>query len=722
MKRLFGILNLILCLELIIGPHFQGARIFSFDVAKAETCPAGLVMDSVLNRCITSDQQAAVMNATFSCNGDKECYKRLAEEELKKGEEEGKIPEAVANKGGLMGTAGKIAAIAGPLTVVMGGLKNKACFNPSGIAMIAGGVAFTAGNFMADRKHKKCLKKIRDDWEKNKAATTEKTSAGVSKVSMSQDQSEAFEMLAKAEDCMESSAKMKAGFYAASTLAFAASAVLALMMNPTEEAACTEGTTSNIKNLDFKVYAQTFYNIEQSQDLETVLLNAKTLENVKTQACATIEEYEILKSNFPITDSQDKELLLSSLKDFYRGLKSELTLMPQAHARLDQIPVGEGTNSAFEAAAPAVEAAPAVTTPAATPLKGALKMMNSRIGRAITSGVLAGLSAMMWMHAKKQAKVAANRAEFLRKMKEEFNDSVGAISCTEEERSVSANANCYCYTEDGQRNQARANSQVCQQLWTGQTLAEAGNYESLDFSNQRVCISASGAPDENCSCKATKNCMNAIPSMGNLGVGAISVASNGMKPLNDLANGQIGAGSINGAALLSGAARLLDQKKKLEDKMKLDPRKQKKAAQDFERSIMTAGAGAPSPLASNNSPLPMNMSPADAAAALEKELGDGRSFEQVSGSPALAQPGNSSPVDAEGFSLGIDNPAPISTDSQLAEVMAQDLNYGQNDITKSDSNLFQILTNRYQRSGMRRLFDDKSKVVPEPANQTDISK
>ncbi len=715
MKRLFGIMNLILCLELIIGPHFPGTRIFLLGLANAqETCPAGLVMDSTLNRCITSDQQAEIINATASCNGDKECYKRIAEEKLKEAEAEGKIPEAVANKGGLIGTAGKIAAIAGPLTVVMGAFKNTKCLNPSGIAMIAGGIAFTAGNFMADKKHKSCLKKIREDWEKNKAATTEQTSSGVTKVSMSQDQSEAFEMLAKAEDCMQSSAKMKAGFYAASTLAFAAAAVLALTgTGTTENGGCTQSASTetpapvepapiqdppadfigprsfnSIQVNDYKIVSQTIYNIEHSHNLESLFLNAQTLISTK-KSCASLEEYESYKETFTNSDKQTQSILMSYLKDIYQGMKSEFRIFPEAHA--------------------------------GDPLTGILGKLNSPTGRAIIGGVLAGLSAMMWMHAKKQAKVAANRAEFLRKMKEDFNNSVGAISCTEEERSVSANANCYCYTEGGQRNSARSNSQVCQQLWTGQTLAGPSDYNSLDFSNQRVCISASGAPDEACACKASKNCLNAIPSMGNLGLGAISVASNGMKPLNDLANGQIGAGSINGAALLSGAARLLDQRNKLADKMKLNPNKRKKLAQDFEKSIMTAGAGAPSPLASSSSSLPMNMSAADAASALEKELGGTRDFEQIKGSPAMAQPGNSNPGDIEGFSLGTPD-AIAPTDNQLAEAMAQDLNYGQNDITKSDSNIFQILTNRYQRSGMRRLFDENANATPEKANKNDISK
>ena len=696
MKKLFAILNLILCFELIVGPHFPGTRIFSSEVARAETCPAGLVMDSTLNRCITSDQKALLINASASCNGDKECYKRIAEEQFKKAEEEGKVVEAVKNKGGLIGTAAKVGAIAGPLTAVIGMVGKGKSASPSGIAMIAGGLAFFVGNIMADKKHKSCLKKIKDDWEKNKAATTDKTSTGVSKVSMSQDQSEAFEMMAKSEDCMKSSAKMKAGFYAAATLAYAASAVLAIMLKatpPEQTGGFIPGAVLVMAEpADSKVIAQAFYNIEKSKDLTALLSNVSTLENLEKKSCALLNENELMFNDLKQNDDFSNEVVVSFLKDIFRGLKSEFTFLQEAHA---------------------------------SPLSGILAKAQTPTGRAIIAGVLAGLTAMMWMHANKQAKVAGERAEFLRNMKKEFDEATGAISCTTEERSMSANANCYCYTEGGQRNQARANSQVCQQLFTGKTLAKAGDFNSLDFSNQRVCIAANGSADENCACKQTRSCLNAIPSIsggGNLGLGAISVASNGMKPLNDLVNGQIGAGSINGAAALSSAARLLDKKNELANKSRLDPKNSAKIAKDFQNAIVTAGAGTSTQSGSSSAPLPMNLSAADAMKAIEKQLGDeGRSFENINGSPALAQPGSSNTGDVEGFKLDTEEPAAIDTSAQVAEVMAQDLNYGQSDVTKSDSNLFQILSNRYQRSGMRRLFDDEGKAAPEPASKNEIS-
>ena len=727
MKKLFGILNLLICFELIVGPNFPGLRIFSVDGAKAETCPSGLVFDSTLNRCITSDQQATLINATASCNGDQECYKRLAEAELKKAEEEGKVAEAVKNKGGLMNGGAKILAIAAPLTIALGAVSGGGCINASGIAMIAGGLAFTVGDMMANSKHKKCLKKIREDWEKKKAATTEKTSSGVTKVSMSQDQSEAFEMLAKTEECMESSAKMKAGFYAASTLAFGASAVLAgievfspkpgdkvggCKSKPGADAPAKAtppapqppavrpppkplGGPVRVVELDIdqlKYMKQMKFNINSSADVSSLIANSYSL-STETKSCASIDQYSMIKDTLKGTEVESDKSLLDYFKMAYAGLKSEFTLVRSAEAN---------------------------------PLGAISSFMNKAETRLVLSGILAAMSAMMWQHAKKQARVAANRAEFLRGLKKEFDDANGAISCTSEERNLPSNANCYCYTEAGQRNTARTNSQICQQLFAGVGPSKPGDYSNLDFSNQKVCISNSGQPDENCACKSTRSCMNAIPgTTGNLGLGAISVASNGMKPVNDLANGNVGAGSINGAAALQAAARLLDQKKQLENKAKLNPNAQRKLASQIEKAIMTSGAGAANPLASSQSSLPMNMSPSDAAKALEKELsGEGRSFESINGAASVGQPGADAVEDGGGFSLENTQEQPVvSGDTEkLAEVMNQDFNYNNNDVTSSDSNLFQILSNRYQRSGMRRLFDDEGKTAPEAAAKTDITK
>ncbi|MFL5809995.1 MAG: hypothetical protein ACJ749_10775, partial [Flavisolibacter sp.] len=668
-----------------------------------------------------------------------------------------KVEEELKDKGGLFNKGIKAAAVALPLIIaaksLMGSTK---CLSVSKIAMAAGGVALFVGDMMSNKKHKSCLKKIQDDWEKKKAATAETTSSGVSKVSNAQAQSEAFEMLAKKEDCMKSASKMKAGFYAAATAAFATTAVLSTMeiINlHTKKAlvASTAGTPANAAAVADYTRYEAQVTCQAPPKEEAPVNNAPVdtpIDNTVTPAPSPVTQpptpsildqtevetthykpMEITKEYFANLKLMNSSQDVASFMVYYNSLNGNAfdnysSPSIDDYDSLNETFKGINTDQSFLSSLKMV-------------VSKALKELNPiqdahafSVGsfltrpepRAVVSGILTAWSAIMFMHANKQAKVSANRAEFLRKMKQDFNDANGAISCTAEERSMSANANCYCYTEDGQRNSSRTNSSVCQQLWTGQSLAQAGTYNGLDFSGQRVCISSSGAPDENCACAINRSCLNAIPgATGNLGLGAISVASQGLKPLNDLSNGQIGAGSINGAAALSAAAKLLDQKNKLASKAGLNSATQAKLAKQVEDGIMMAGAGAAAPSSlGSSSQFPMNMTPAQAAQALDKEFG-GRTFESIKGSPAVAQPGNSHPGSEPGFSLGNPEAVAPTTDQQVAEVMGQDFNYGQNDITKSDSNLFQILSNRYQRSGMRRLFDDKQTTAADPANKKDIT-
>jgi hypothetical protein len=54
--------------------------------------------------------------------------------------------------------------------------------------------------------------------------------------------------------------------------------------------------------------------------------------------------------------------------------------------------------------------------------------------------------------------------------------------------------------------------------------------------------------------------------------------------------------------------------------------------------------------------------------------------------------------------------------------MSQDLDMAQSDIsTGSDTNIFDLLCNRYRRSGMRRLFEKEEEVKADAPAKTDIA-
>ena len=86
-----------------------------------------------------------------------------------------------------------------------------------------------------------------------------------------------------------------------------------------------------------------------------------------------------------------------------------------------------------------------------------------------------------------------------------------------------------------------------------------------------------------------------------------------------------------------------------------------------------------------------------------------------SGSP-LARKGkkrNINDFDFDSSSDGVDI-------DQLDKVMKKEYTF--NDINdNSSNNLFKIITNRYQRSGLRRLFDDQGVSEADEASDTDIN-
>lgn len=53
--------------------------------------------------------------------------------------------------------------------------------------------------------------------------------------------------------------------------------------------------------------------------------------------------------------------------------------------------------------------------------------------------------------------------------------------------------------------------------------------------------------------------------------------------------------------------------------------------------------------------------------------------------------------------------------------MKQDLDYGGSDINHGTSaSIFEVLSNRYQRSGLRRLFDEEGQIQADKPADSDI--
>ncbi len=544
----------------------------------AGDCPAGQSFDANLSRCITSEQSGQIISAVQNCNGDKECFKRNAENALKEGEAEGKVKAELANSSGLLNTSLKAAAVAVPLAMGMAMLKNVSkhggtkCAAPSIYAMMGGGVAMVAGDLISNMQHKSRLKKIDEDWAKVKGAET---------------QGEAFEFLARREDSMAKAAQMKTMFYGVGTMAFAASAVMSTI----------EAVRLDQQNVVCKVHIKT----EAELDKEA-------------------SDYDALHANdAPTPDVDPNAEIVVTARPIVKGL-SKLLLMPTS--------------------------------------------------RAVISGIFSAWAGTMALHAAKQAKVSKNRAEFLRKMKDEFNVAKGAIA------------------EGSSGSSAAAAKSSAFKLLNGSTIATGP-----------TCISRSGDPDESCNCRKTNTCLSSgLSGITGLSPSTISVLSSGLSPVDQAGNGSLAEGSVSASGASAKAIRLLQAAKKLAASTPKGAdlsKKNDELALQVSNDMIKATAGISTPALANSSALPTSLQAASLS--LEKEIKNSQAPTTTAvsvGTTSAISPLQNSLEEA------------LTADSQVNEAMKQDLDYGQNDVHDDpQKNIFEVITNRYQQSGKRRLLE-----------------
>lgn len=506
------------------------------------------------------------------------------------------------------------------------------------------------------------------------------------------------------------------------------------------------------QKLDIRQEIQSLYNLENSQDMASFLMN----QNELIGKTPSVEEYISYKNDFAEVEAIDKSIF-EIFKATSLALIRNVNPLPSAHADQAENLVGaEESSGGGSAGGSGGGSAPNsgsnvvgnVETNAAKAYKddegkgidlmsigigigvgyllaiksGLREKLITPTGRAIFSGVMAGMTLLMSQHAGSQAEASQKRADLLRKMAAEFNDAAGAVNaCRSEDRSDPGKPTCYCYTPENQRNNNRGNSAVCQKLWAGLSLKPT-NYLAGTQSG-KVCISNSNKADPTCACKQTKSCMKVgMSGIQGLNAGTMSMLGQSLAPVNGIANGSIDAANLNGAALANQAAKMADLVKKIEGSKGMEAYKKNKGKLEAKlRSDLARGAASlpANSMLGGGSGSNMPSNPKDAALMLEKEL-DQPLPTGVAGNDQIMAPGNSASEPALEFGMTADQLA--EQEGQIAEVMNQNLDYGGNDINQgSKTNIFDVLSNRYQRSGMRRLFDEKGTTEAEKPAETDIA-
>lgn len=253
-------------------------------------------------------------------------------------------------------------------------------------------------------------------------------------------------------------------------------------------------------------------------------------------------------------------------------------------------------------------------------------------------------------------------------------------------------------------------------LWAGVNLT-ATNYNAQN-NTAKVCITSTNQADPACKCKSTNSCMKVgLSGIKGLNVGSMSVLSSSIDPLNKLASGQLDAANVDSAALANLAAKAQNLKDQLESSKKLAGVKKKKdqaekallkkiqdgAAKYPQSNFLANSSGSPSGLPSN---------PAEAAKMLENELKTEPTA--INGADQIATGGDA--TTEENLEFGLTQEDLAAQESQIAEVMKEDLDYGGNDTNEdAKANIFELVSHRYQKSGMKRLFEEPSPAAAAPA-------
>lgn len=763
MRTFFRLLTLILCVELIVSPLNPTLSLMAQNAFADQSCPAGHQYDSVLNRCLTKDETTKVLNATAECNGDAECYKRNAQDAFQEEVSKGNAPEK-AKEGGAINTVAKIGATAGAVTyAILGFSKAKStCTSKAFWGMIAGGVAAFAGDTLANMQHKKRLQEIKKDW--GKIVNPEEANGDKDKErdTSIEAQSEAFEMLARAEDSLAQAAKMKKNVFMIATAAYAVTAALSAyeiikekmleaqvtsgqagaataldahrqqnMCKPTPAAASINNPKESLysyytmtETFNLKAHLQLEYNLKHSKDMAALVVNTDALMG----KAPSLEEYERVQEYLYVPELKEKDVF-ESFRDISYAVLQNLNPINSANAEEKKGEVNTNAAKAYKedegkgfdflslgAGAAAGFAAAKMLGP---------KLMRSE-GRLAFSGVMGAMTMMMAMHAGKQAEAATKRAELLRKMKAEFMSASGAIyACKSEDRNDPGKPNCYCYTAENQRNQNRGSSAICQNLWSGVNTASTNYSSSGSNTSAKVCVTNTQQTDPLCKCKTTKTCMKVgLSGLSGLNTGTMSMLSSSLDPLNKFTNGDLDAGSVDASSLQANAAKVnaftdkLKKSKELADVSKKNPKLEK----DIMKTLNAGGSGlggAGAPLLGSTSSSGMPTNPGEAARMLEKEIEEEGPTSVAGGSDSLAAPVNGTGAEPE-MDFGLSQDQLSAQENQIAEIMKQDLDFGNASDTHPDANanIFEVLSNRYQRSGMKRLFAEEP-ATPKPTAQVE---
>ncbi|MCO4754523.1 MAG: hypothetical protein KC478_08565, partial [Bacteriovoracaceae bacterium] len=354
--------------------------------------------------------------------------------------------------------------------------------------------------------------------------------------------------------------------------------------------------------------------------------------------------------------------------------------------------------------------------------------------RAALSGALGTYASMLKNNAKKNENLSKKRIEALDEILVSFVDSGGArfdLACSEEEKDNPSKPECYCFNDSGSQNVQRQDRVVCKAYFEQRNLI-ANKYSglgNLGYSPVKACIQTDGEVDLDCSvCKKTpsKCPVVASASLGTINLPKSLGVESLMKQSNSIASGRMELAQLDTAGLEKKAARISSITDKLGEKKpykeilskvkNLENDFLKAAPALFKKSFGSSGASS-SPLASSGSNAPITPSKKTSEKASEDA---GKTGIQMKSAGTYTATGSTKAQEDFDFGFGDENQGGVEIVGDAQDVMKKDFAI-KGDIHKnSQTNIFQILSLRYQRSALRRLFGTPETSSESNAQGTEI--
>lgn len=345
--------------------------------------------------------------------------------------------------------------------------------------------------------------------------------------------------------------------------------------------------------------------------------------------------------------------------------------------------------------------------------------MSSPPGIVIVAGIGLANSATLYSAAAEQEKLTEDNIKKVERILAEFKDSY-ANFCPKGREDVQ-DPNCYCYLDNGKQNPNRTNSQQCQQLWAKNKYmydSTVGSYAGSDADDPSGCLTVKGEFDEDCTCKKMFNSSGqnackktiALNVSGNpLGVGYVKASGleHVMQNLAQTASGNSNLDSLSTKKLGLAIAKQGDINSGIIAKLppnQLALIKDGNQIEGYQNAAFTKADLAKSSISSGGA-LAMN-SPSGLSSDQMKALKD------VSKKTGIElNGGNGLGVKKAGKKEEFNFMDAGSNTAQAGQVQSfpeseKNYKYKNSDIvTDQGASIFEIISNRYVESGLRRLFD-----------------